>query len=230
MRRLMAALAVAGVGLVAVGCNGSNQASNTTTTTSTSTTKPVPPVGDKALKGFLLPPEQVNAVMEATEMAVTRTRNAMSDDSASVEPRECLAVDGAAQEQVYADSGFTVVRDQALQDGDQFTHFAEQAVVLFPSAKQAAAFFTASTKQWPECDQYTHPQSGTVWDTGPLSNDHGMMSVIATQQDAIAGGWACGRALEARNNVVIDVNTCSADPADTAVVLARQIADKIPME
>ena len=61
----------------------------------------------------------------------------MSDDSATMKPKECLAIDGSAQAQVYADSGFTAMRDQALNDGDNFTHYAEQAVVLFPTAKQA---------------------------------------------------------------------------------------------
>jgi hypothetical protein len=40
-------------------------------------------------------------------------------------------------------------------------------------------------------------------------------------------GWACGRALAQRNNVVIDVNTCSANPADSAVNIANQIAAKV---
>ncbi|EUA50573.1 pknH-like extracellular domain protein [Mycobacterium xenopi 3993] len=56
-----------------------------------------------------------------------------------------------------------------------------------------------------------------------------MLSTIATQQNANAPGWACGRALTARNNVVIDVNTCSADPKNTAVDIANQIAGRVPM-
>lgn len=230
MRRLTAALAVVGIGLLATGCNGGNQATKATTTTTTSTTKSAPPVSEGVLKGLLLNPEQVNAVMGATEMAVSRSRNAMSDDSATMEPRECLAVDGSAQAQVYADSGFIAMRDQTLQEGDAFTHFAEQAAVLFPSAKQAEAFFAASAKEWPTCHRYTHTQSGTKWETGAVSNDKGMLSTRATQEDAMSGGWACGRALAIRNNVVVDVNTCSADPADSAVVLASQIADKVPMK
>jgi PknH-like extracellular domain len=41
-------------------------------------------------------------------------------------------------------------------------------------------------------------------------------------------GGGCGRALAARNNVIIDVNTCSADPSDSAVNIADQIAAKVP--
>jgi PknH-like protein len=51
--------------------------------------------------------------------------------------------------------------------------------------------------------------------------------VIARQHDAAAPGWGCGRALTYRNNIVVDVNTCSADPADSAVQIAKQLADNV---
>ena len=61
----------------------------------------------------------------------------------------------------------------------------------------------------------------------PISNTDGMLSTISTQQNAQEGGWACGRALTVRNNVIVDVNTCSANPADSAVKIAGQIAAKV---
>jgi hypothetical protein len=228
MRHLTAALVIASVCILTAGCSiGSNQGTKTSTTRSTPTSTTPPALLDTALPGLLLSPEEVNAAMGATEMTVTKTRFEMSDDSATMEPRECLAVDGSAQAQVYADSGFTAVRDQTLQDGDNFTHFAEQAVVLFPSAKQASAFVAASAQQWPACREYTHTQSGSLWAAGPISNANGILSTTATQQNANEPGWACGRALAVRNNVVIDVNTCSANPADSAVNIANQIAAKV---
>jgi hypothetical protein len=145
-----------------------------------------------------------------------------------MEPKECLAIDGSAQAQVYAGSGYAAERDQALQDGDNFTHYVEQAVVLFPSAKQAGAFLTTSAQQWPACRQYTHIQTGSLWSVGAMSNANGTLSTTATQQNAKAPGWACGRALVTRNNVVVDINTCSANPADSAVNIANQIAAKVP--
>jgi PknH-like extracellular domain len=201
---------------------------STTPQPSTTTSTTAPPVAEGALDGLLLSPEQVNTVMAATDMTVTRNHVAMSDDSATMQPRECLAVDGTAQAQVYVGSGFTAVRDQTLQEGDNFTHYAEQAVVLFPSAKQAGAFFTASAQQWPTCHQYTHIQSASPWAVGPVSNTDGILSTTATQQNAKSPGWACGRALAIRNNVIIDVNTCSANPTDSAVNIANQIAAKVP--
>ncbi len=228
MRQRIAVLTVAGICILAAGCHsGSNQGTKTTTTRTTTTTT-APPVAEDVLDGLLLNPDQVNAVMGATGMTVTKTHTVMSDDSATMDPKECLAVDGAAQAQVYAGSGYSAERDQTLQEGDNFAHYVDQAVVLFPTAQQAGAFFTASTQQWPACHQYTHTQSGSQWAVGPISNTNGTLSTTATQQNAKPPGWGCGRALAIRNNVLIDVNTCSANPTDSAVNIANQIAAKVP--
>jgi hypothetical protein len=224
-RRLTAVFAVAGICILSAGCGGSNQATVKSTTTKTSL---IPrPVVERELDALLLSPEQINPVLGATALAVTRRHDAMSDDSSTMRPRECLAIDGTAQAQVYTDSGFTAVRDVALNDGDNFTHYAEQAVVLFPTAKQARVFLIASGLRWPDCHQYTHIQSGTEWTVGPISDSNGTLFTIATQQNARAGGWACGRALALKNNVIVDVNTCSPDPKNSAVDIANQIAAKV---
>ena len=219
---------VAGTGLAA-GC-GSHELKVLPNPTSTvPTTMAAAPIAEDGLRALLLTPEQINPIMEATDMAVTRTHTALSDDSTTMQPRECLAIDGAAQEPVYADSGYSGVREQTLSEGDDFEHFAEQAVVAFPSAKQAAAFFATAAQQWPACHEYSHLQSGTTWIAGPITNADGMLSTIATQDNAGNDvSWACGRALTVANNVVVDVNTCSADPKDTAVIIAGQIAAKVP--
>jgi hypothetical protein len=227
VRHLTIALAAAAICVLIAGCSSGSSTKPSTSRSTVPSVTAAPPVWDTALPGLLLGPEQVNAAMGATEMAVTKTRVEMSDDSASMEPRECLAVDGSAQAQIYAGSAFTAERDQTFQDGDNFTHFVEQAVVLFASAKQAGEFFTASAQQWPACHQYTHTQSGSVWTVGPISNANGTLSTNATEQNAKAPGWACGRALATRNNVVIDVNTCSSNPGDSAVNIANQIAANV---
>jgi PknH-like extracellular domain len=232
MRQLIAAVAVSGICIFTAGCHSqSSQGPNASTATSTATTKAPPPVVESALPGFLLGPEQINAAMGAADMKVRDSRNAMSDDSATMTPRECLALDGSAQAQVYANSGYMAERDQTLnlQEGDNLTHFAEQAVVLFPTAKQAGAFFTASAQQWGACHDYTHIQSKTHWTVGAISNTNGVLSTISTLQDPPSTGWkACGRALAVKNNVIIDVNTCSVDPKNSAVDIANQIAAKVP--
>ena len=225
MRQLAATLAVAGVGILVAGCGGSNQAGTNSTTTVTSL---IPrPVVERELDALLLTPAQINPLMAATDLTIVRKHDSMTDDSSTMKPPECLAIDGSAQAQVYANSGFTAVRDQALNDGNGFTHYAEQAVVLFPTAKQAKVFFIASGLRWPACHEYTHTQSKTQWTVGPISDDNGALSTTSTQQQAKAGGWACGRALAVKNNVIVDVNTCSANPANSAVDIANQIVAKV---
>ncbi len=225
MRHFAATVTAAAVGMLVAGCGSSNQAGTNSTTTVTSL---IPrPVVERELESMLLTPAQINPLMGATDMAVIRKHDAMSDDSATMKPSECLAIDGSAQAPVYANSGFTAERDQALNDGNNFTHYAEQAVVLFPTAKQARSFFIASGLRWPACHQYTHTQSRTQWIVGPISDDNGALSTISTQQEAKTGGWGCGRALAVKNNVIVDVNTCSANPANSAVDIANQIVAKV---
>ena len=185
------------------------------------------PLVERELDGLLLSPEQVNAAMGATGMAVTNAQSAMSDNSATMTPPECLAIDGAAEASVYANSGFWAERDQSLNDGDNFTHYLKQAVVLFPIAEKAGAFFDASAQQWQACRQYAHTQSESQWSVGQISNANGTLSTTATQQNAVASGWGCGRALALTNNVIVDINTCSANPADSAVKIAQQIAANV---
>jgi hypothetical protein len=225
MRHFAATFVVSAVGMLVVGCGGSNHAGPTSTTTVTSL---IPrPVVERELESLLLTPAQINPLMGASGMAVIRKHDAMSDDSATMKPIECLAIDGSAQAPVYANSGFTAERDQALNDGNNFTHYADQAVVLFPTTKQAQVFFISSGLRWPACHQYTHTQSRTQWTVAPISDANGALSTIATQQEAKTGGWACGRALAVKNNVIVDVNTCSANPASSAVDIANQIVAKV---
>jgi PknH-like extracellular domain len=224
MRQPTAALAVAVICVLVAGCGSTKGNAESTTTTRSMIPRPLV---ERELAGLLLSPEQVNAAMGAIGMTVTNTQTSMSDNSATMAPQECLAIDGAAEAPVYANSGFRAERDQSLNDGDNFTHYLKQAVVLFPIVEKADAFFDASAQQWPTCRQFTHTQSGSQWSVGQISNANGTLSTTATQQNASAPGWGCGRALALRNNVIIDVNTCSANPADSASKIANQIAANV---
>ncbi|MUL78570.1 sensor domain-containing protein [Mycolicibacterium sp. CBMA 226] len=198
--------------------------------------KPVPvttppmvarPIVERELDGLLLNPEQVNATMGSAAMTVLSAQATMSDNSGTMKPPECLVIDGAAEATVYANSGFWAEREQSMNDGDKFTHYLKQAVVLFPTQDKAQEFFNTSAQLWPACKQYMHTQSQSQWTVGPMTNAHDSLSVVSTEQDAAAPGWACGRALAHKNNVIIDINTCSPNPADTAVQIANQIGSNV---
>ena len=224
MRQPTTALAVAVICVSIVGC--ASTVGNAESPTTTRSMIPRPLV-ERELVGLLLNPEQVNFAMGTAGMAVTNQQTSMSDNSATMAPPECLAIDGAAEAPVYADSGYWAERDQSLNNGDKFTHYLKQALVLFPTIEKASAFFDASAERWPACRGYTHTQSKTQWSVGQISNADGALSVTATEKDAAAPGWGCGRALTHRNNIIIDVNTCSADPADSAVKIAEQLAANV---
>jgi hypothetical protein len=224
MRQPTAAIAAAVICVLIAGCG--RTIGNAESTTPTRSMIPRPLV-ERELAGLLLSPEQVNVALGATGLSVTNTQTLMSDNSATMAPPECLAIDGAAEAPVYADSGYWAEHDQSLNDGDNFTHYLKQAVVLFPTVEKAAAFFDASAHQWLACRQYTHTQSESQWSVGQVSNANGTLSTVATQQNAADPGWGCGRALAHRNNIIIDINTCSANPADSAVKIADQIAANV---
>ena len=224
MRQPTAALAVAVICVLTAGCGSTQRSVKSTTITRSMIPRPLV---ERELAGLLLSPEQVNAAMGATGMAVTNDQTSMSDNSATMAPQECLAIDGAAEAPVYANSGFWAERDQSLNDGDNFTHYLKQAVVLFPTIETAGVFFDASAQQWPACRQFTHTQSESQWSVGQISNANGTLSTTATQHNASAPGWGCGRALALRNNVIIDINTCSNNPGDSAVKIANQIAANV---
>ena len=162
-------------------------------------------------------------------MAVTTHQAAMSDSSATMAPPDCLAIDGAAEAAVYADSGFRAERDQSLNNGDHFTQYLKQGVVLFPTIEKAGEVLQGNGLVVALAGrQYTRIcRAITKWTVGQISDAGGTLSVIASQQNAAAPGWGCGRALTYRNNIVVDVNTCSADPADSAVRIAKQVADNV---
>ncbi|MGX9789753.1 sensor domain-containing protein [Mycobacterium sp. MMS18-G62] len=224
MRQPMAVLAAAVICVLIAGCGST--IGNAESTTPTRSLIPRPLV-DRELPELMLSAEQVNVAVGATGMSVTNDQASMSDNSATMAPQECLAIDGAAEAPVYADSGYWSEHDQSLNDGDKFTHYLKQAVVLFPTVDKAGAFFDASAQQWPACRQYTHTQSGSQWSVEQISNTNNTLSTVATQQNAAAPGWGCGRALAHRNNIIIDINTCSANPADSAVKIADQIAANV---
>lgn len=224
MRQPEAILGAAMICALVVGCGSS--IGNAESITPTRTVIPRPLV-ERELPELLLSPTEIDQEMGTTGMAVTGSATALSDTSAVMAPRECLAVDAAAEALVYADSGYRASRDESFNNGDDFTHYLKQAVVLFPLVEKAQALFDASAQQWPACRHYTHLQSGTEWTPGPIENADGMLSVVAMQQNARAGGWGCGRALAVRNNVVVDVNACAADPGESAVRIARRIADNV---
>ncbi|MFZ0906640.1 MAG: sensor domain-containing protein [Mycobacterium sp.] len=225
------AILAAVVGLTVIYHSGARRSS---TTSQPSTT--VTPVASAALEGLLLSPDQINTAMGATGITVKRNIAAMLDDaSAHVPDKACLPLLFPAQPAVYEGSGWTGVHGQGLSEpGGILNHRVFQFVVLFSSAHDAGAFFTASDQRWSACAnrQLTFTAAGQpdqVRTVGPVSNTNGTLS--ATTQPLGGGNdlLTCQRALTVANNVAIDVSVCSHSQSDAAVNIAHQIAAKVPI-
>jgi hypothetical protein len=233
VRQQIAGLVLAGVCTFAVGCSttvdGKAVAGDKSGPTSQTAVAP------SALEGLLLDVGELNAALDATSMKVWLSAKVMWDWSASVSDKNCLAVDGPAQEKVYAESGWTAMRGQRLDDSvDDSTkrnHYVIQAVVVFPSAHDASAFYNASTQSWSACSsrRYSYSNPGkpdTIWTAAEITNDNGTLTTSKVQEGG--DGWTCQRALTVRNNVAIDIVTCGySQPGGVAGGVAQQIAAKV---
>jgi PknH-like extracellular domain len=194
----------------------------------------LPPLPVSTLDGLLLNVEQINTALGATTMKTWFDARKMWDWSAHVDDRNCLGVDGPAQDKVYANTGWTGMRGQRLDDSTDGSkrrnHYAIQAVVAFPSARDAAAFYKSSTQRWPVCSnrRFSDRNPGapdTVWTVAEVTNEDGTLSTTETQEGG--NGWTCQRALTIRNNVAIDIVACSTAPGSAAKDIAIQIAAKV---
>lgn len=194
-----------------------------------------PAASAETLPSLLLHAGEVGAALSGADMVVTRDVTAPWDDSQHfAEGVGCLAVGGAAQRGVYADSGWTAMHGQVLREtptAPSWKHFATQAVVLFPSAQAAQSFFAKSRDSWNSCanrDLTYAPQPAAEqrWAIGPVRMDAGVLAV-SRQQDA-PQRWSCQRALTVHGHVAVDVEACALDgPTTAAATIARAIADRI---
>jgi hypothetical protein len=228
----MASLVLAGVSTLAISCtttvNGKAVAADNS--------GPViqNPVAVSALEGLLLDVGQINSALGATSMKVWFNAKGMWDWSSSVSDKNCLAIDGPAQDKVYADTGWTAMRgqrlDDSVDDSKKRKNYAIQAVAAFPSAHDASAFYDSSTQSWSACSNrrysdVTPNQPDTVWTVTDIIKD-GMLSAWQVQEGG--DGWTCQRALTVRNNVAIDIVTCTyGQSGSPAVDIAQQIAAKV---
>lgn len=187
------------------------------------------------LPTLLLPAGDVGAALSSDDVVVTSDVTKAWNDSARLSNVNCLAIAGAAQQSVYAESGSTAVHGQVLRDPPTtpaWSHYAVQAVVLFPTAQAAADFFTASEQQWAGCAnrRLNYPQPlgpEQVWLVGRTSTEHDVLAVSRVQESPER--WACQRALTVHSNVAVDVEACSLEgPTSAASVIAGQIAGRLP--
>jgi serine/threonine protein kinase len=248
-RRLVLAVAAAVVVLVAGAAvsaitlgRGSDEhpkraAPSAAPTTSTTPPVPVAPLTPKAVDALLPTPEQVAQIMGASQLAVFKAVDTVIDETAVIAQKNCVGAFAPAQVNVYADTGWTAMRAQAVHEpGDvpiAFEIF--QAVVEFPTGAAAQKVLADQTAQWAACSgtdfTLTYPNlAPQSWKFGPLTKTATVISMKQVPNDPnnkpATGG--CQRALAVRNNVVADVWACRLGLNNQAVDLANAILARLP--
>jgi hypothetical protein len=110
-------------------------------------------------------------------------------------------------------------------------HFVIQAVVDFPSRKDARQFFDETAQNWTPCGDrsFTTSRGGdtdAVWTFEAVSNADSTLWM--TQRQKNSPGWTCQRALRVTNNVAIDVLACKLFASDEAVTIVDGIDARLP--
>jgi PknH-like extracellular domain len=228
-----AVLLAAGVCALAAACN-------------TTPAPPPPPVKASAIDKLLISPAKASEITGATLAEVKTSKELVGEtDPGLVSDPHCLGFIQVAGKVAYANSGSTAVRTQQL--ANTMTAVAQQqspvdvtqAVVLFPSAQQATAFFAAASKSWPACANkqltISEPKmkafglpSQETMSIGQVSNKDGTLSADISSSSVIQGNalaTTCRHVLTVTNNVAIDVSSCSGKLADKAPPPSPAAAD-----
>jgi hypothetical protein len=130
-----------------------------------------------------------------------------------------------ANENAYAGSGSRATYVQALHDQSRTTVFS--AVTTFATSSLAGDLVAQQAATWQTCRSapvVLDPGHGNpiTWTVEDVSQQGGTL----TARISAAGGPSCQRALTSKNNVVIDVTTCNANPSNEAVTIASAIAKR----
>ena len=227
-----AALCLSTAALASAGC--------ATTTSGTAAPAAAPPMTTaETLPALLLSASDVGSALSGSDVVVTSDVTKPWNDSAHFTADSgttgCLAVAGAAQQDVYADSGWTALHGQVLREppsAQAWSHFAVQAVVLFPSTQAAADFYAGSKDSWAGCSnrELAYAQQlapDQLWSIGPTTTDGGVLTVSRVQRGPQQ--WSCQRALTVHGTVGVDVEACSLDgPTAAAASIAQAIAGRLP--
>ncbi|ORB66490.1 sensor domain-containing protein [Mycobacterium scrofulaceum] len=185
-----------------------------------------------ALPGVLLDVTTLNSMLgvsNLTPRADVSRNDTLAFSGGDNDHPECGGVHHPALQRELDNSGYLGVRIQAVSDPRMTENIVDDGAIYYSTAKAANDFVDKQAQAWEKCNGITlHPDPALhdgIWMVGTVANRGGMVSVINTQEGA--EGWQCQRALTARNNVVIDVNSCGFNRNDQAIAIATRMADRV---
>jgi serine/threonine-protein kinase len=165
--------------------------------------------------------------MNTTAMTTTPVAHRLLPGA--VTPSHCTGTWGPAYEATYNGSGYTAIAAQSVFRDR--THKVAQAVVAFPDAAAAKAFYDKQISDWNACKSihisFAYLGSGTEVDVGvPVVTGDVLALLIVPTTTGIAG-QQCERDMTVRANVIVDVRACSPTVGSAGSSMVREIADKI---
>jgi serine/threonine protein kinase len=242
-----AAAAVVAVVVVLVVAMSGGDASESTATSPTSTTassarttsaapstpepSSAPPapadVDVDALPGLLLSANDVSGRMNKPGMTAMPTE--YEPLAGSVTPPNCTGAWGPAYQATYDGSGFTGLAIQGVFADP--THKLVQAVVAFPDANGAKAFYDRQVADWNGCKnthiKFEYQGASTEADLGVPATTAGILTMKLNPTTSATTGQQCERNMAVRANVIVDVRACSPTVGSSGLSIASAIADKI---
>lgn len=201
-------------------------AAATPRSTPASAPPPPPPVVEAAaLPGLLLPAELINQRMNTTGMTAKPPLAELLPGS--VTPPHCAGAWGPAYQATYNGSGYTAIAVQGFFDPPAQV---VQAVIAFPDALAANAFYDKQVADWNACKStHVRYESGGVTeaDLGTPSVTLGVSTMMLVPTTSQTANQQCERDMTVRSNVIVDVRACSPTVGSAGLSIAREIADKI---
>ncbi|HEY2504629.1 MAG TPA: serine/threonine-protein kinase PknH/PknJ [Mycobacterium sp.] len=199
--------------------------------------KPAPPPPDpipaERLSALLLSPSDVNSVMGSSTMQPGKPIVSMDTSPVTLSSPDCQGALYTSQDPVYAGTGYTGVSGLVSSEpGDNYDHWVNQAVILFPSADKAKSFIQTAASKWKGCAAktvtVTNKGKKYRWTFGQINGSPPKMTVLDTQEGA--DGWECQRAMSQANNVIVDINACGYHISDQGGQITDKIVAKIDNE
>jgi hypothetical protein len=197
------------------------------------TTSPPPLVRISELVDLLVPPPELQEMLNAPDLAVLVSGDTIStatpdDGGVSLIP-ECVPANYPARDIAYDGSGYTGIWGQRLGDRPK-EHVVLQVAALFPTAEAAQGFFAAARDTFERCAGKRLPTAFTegveVFKLGEPAVTGTTVTAVNTQVEV--GGWKCSRAVGVRSNVVADVSACQYDATDQGERVMAGILSRVP--
>ncbi|MGH3971489.1 MAG: serine/threonine-protein kinase PknH/PknJ [Mycobacterium sp.] len=192
---------------------------------------PAAPVPASALAGFLLPAEQIKTIIDVPTMQVTESSaDSFANAASYISDKDCTGPYQPDDLASYTNTGSIGSQLQFLRN-PAGAEAVQQAVIAFPAADVAQKVFADQRQTWSACAGRTFTltlpnDTPHRWNFSPLTTPDGILVMTASQEGRSYMG--CQRALTARNNVIVDIGSCSMSPDKKGVDILNAIAAKVP--